>query len=38
MLTLVDASSSNVFSLFKTKSISGNATTELLTQPYNGRK
>jgi len=31
-VTLVDASS-NVFSLFKTKTISGNATTELLTQP-----
>ena len=31
-VTLVD-SSSNVFSLFKTKTISGNATTELLTQP-----
>ena len=30
--TLVDANS-NVFSLFKTKTISGNATTELLTQP-----
>ena len=31
-VTLTDASS-NVFSLFKTKTISGNATTELLTQP-----
>ena len=31
-VTLTDASS-NVFSLFKSKSISGNATTELLTQP-----
>ena len=31
-VTLVDANS-NVFSLFKTKTISGNATTELLTQP-----
>ena len=31
-ITLVDASS-NIFSLFKTKAISGNATTELLTQP-----
>ena len=31
-VTLVD-SSSNIFSLFKTKTISGNATTELLTQP-----
>ena len=31
-VTLVDASS-NVFSLFKTKTISGNATTELLTNP-----
>ena len=31
-VTLVDASS-NIFSLFKTKTISGNATTELLTQP-----
>ena len=31
-VTLTD-SSSNVFSLFKTKTISGNATTELLTQP-----
>ena len=31
-VTLVDASS-NIFSLFKTKAISGNATTELLTQP-----
>ena len=31
-VTLVD-SSSNVFSLFKTKAISSNATTELLTQP-----
>jgi hypothetical protein len=31
-VTLVD-SSGNVFSLFKTKTISGNATTELLTNP-----
>ena len=31
-VTLV-AASSNIFSLFKTKTISGNATTELLTQP-----
>ena len=31
-VTLVDASG-NIFSLFKTKTISGNATTELLTQP-----
>ena len=31
-ITLVDASS-NIFSLFKTKAISINATTELLTQP-----
>ena len=31
-VTLTD-SSSNIFSLFKTKTISGNATTELLTQP-----
>ena len=31
-ITLVDASS-NIFSLFKTKTISGNATTELLSQP-----
>ena len=31
-LTLTDASS-NVFSLFKTKTISSNTTTELLTQP-----
>ena len=31
-VTLTDASS-NVFSLFKTKTISSNATTELLTQP-----
>ena len=31
-VTLTD-SSSNVFSLFKTKTISGNATTELLTHP-----
>ena len=31
-VTLVDANS-NVFSLFKTKTISGNATTELLSQP-----
>jgi hypothetical protein len=31
-VTLVDASS-NVFSLFKTKAIASNATTELLTQP-----
>ena len=31
-VTLVDASS-NIFSLFKTKTISGNATTELLTHP-----
>ena len=31
-VTLVDASS-NIFSLFKTKTISGNATTELLTNP-----
>jgi len=31
-VTLVDASA-NIFSLFKTKAISGNATTELLTQP-----
>jgi len=31
-VTLVDANS-NIFSLFKTKTISGNATTELLTQP-----
>ena len=31
-VTLVDASS-NIFSLFKTKSISSNTTTELLTQP-----
>ena len=31
-VTLVD-SSSNIFSLFKTKTISGNATTELLSQP-----
>ena len=31
-VTLVDASS-NVFNLFKTKTISGNATTELLTNP-----
>ena len=31
-VTLVD-SSSNIFNLFKTKTISGNATTELLTQP-----
>ena len=31
-VTLVDANS-NVFSLFKTKTISGNATTELLTKP-----
>ncbi len=31
-ITLVDASS-NIFSLFKTKAIAGNATTELLTQP-----
>ena len=31
-VTLVDASS-NIFSLFKTKAISSNTTTELLTQP-----
>ena len=31
-VTLVDASG-NIFSLFKTKTISGNATTELLSQP-----
>jgi len=31
-VTLVD-SSSNIFSLFKTKAISSNTTTELLTQP-----
>ena len=31
-VTLVDASS-NIFSLFKTKTISGNTTTELLTNP-----
>ena len=31
-VTLVDASS-NIFSLFKTKAIASNATTELLTQP-----
>jgi hypothetical protein len=31
-ITLVDASS-NIFSLFKTKAIAANATTELLTQP-----
>ena len=31
-VTLVDSSSA-IFSLFKTKTISGNATTELLTQP-----
>ena len=31
-VTLVDANS-NIFSLFKTKTISGNASTELLTQP-----
>ena len=31
-ITLVDASG-NIFSLFKTKAISSNATTELLTQP-----
>ena len=31
-VTLVD-SSGNIFSLFKTKTISSNATTELLTQP-----
>ena len=31
-ITLVD-SSGNIFSLFKTKTISGNATTELLTNP-----
>ena len=31
-VTLTDASS-NVFSLYKTKTISGNATTELLSQP-----
>ena len=31
-ITLVDASG-NIFSLFKTKTISGNATTELLTNP-----
>ena len=31
-VTLVDASG-NIFSLFKTKTISGNATTELLPQP-----
>ena len=31
-ITLVDASS-NIFSLFKTKAISSNTTTELLTQP-----
>ena len=31
-VTLVDASG-NIFSLFKTKTISGNATTELLTNP-----
>ena len=31
-VTLVD-SSGNIFSLFKTKTISGNATTELLTNP-----
>ena len=31
-VTLVDASA-NIFSLFKTKTISGNATTELLTNP-----
>ena len=31
-VTLVD-SSSNIFSLFKTKTISSNTTTELLTQP-----
>ena len=31
-ITLVD-SSGNIFNLFKTKTISGNATTELLTQP-----
>ena len=31
-VTLVDANS-NVFSLFKTKTISGNTTTELLTNP-----
>jgi hypothetical protein len=37
-VTLVD-SSSNVFSLFKTKAISSNTTTELLTQPLSyGRK
>ena len=31
-VTLVDASA-NIFSLFKTKTISGNTTTELLSQP-----
>ena len=31
-VTLVDASG-NIFSLFKTKTISGNATTELISQP-----
>jgi hypothetical protein len=31
-VTLVDASS-NIFSLFKSKAISSNATTELLSQP-----
>ena len=31
-VTLVDASG-NIFSLFKTKTISGNTTTELLSQP-----
>tara|TARA_A100001391_G_scaffold193713_1_gene169304 strand:- start:745 stop:1086 length:342 start_codon:yes stop_codon:yes gene_type:complete len=31
-VTLVDANS-NIFSLFKTKTISGNSTTELLSQP-----
>jgi len=31
-VTLIDASS-NIFSLFKTKAIASNATTELLTQP-----
>ena len=31
-VTLVDANS-NIFNLFKTKAIAGNATTELLTQP-----
>ena len=31
-VTLVDANS-NIFSLFKTKTISGNTTTELLSQP-----